>query len=135
MCCHHRSEPKSAQLNSFCGYELRNRAPNALEPNWYNTNVSERKRYPENAPGHFYVETDLCIQCGNAPAAAPGLVEMNEDHCYFKTQPSTETELKHAIEAVNGCCCGAYRYGGDHPDVIARLSEDACDKPRRIDDH
>jgi hypothetical protein len=90
--------------------------------------VTERKRYPENAPGHFYVEADLCIQCGNAPAQAPNLIEMNENHCYFKKQPSNEHELKNAIVAVNWCCCGAYRYSGDDPGVIAQLSEDDWDK-------
>jgi hypothetical protein len=91
--------------------------------------MGERKRYPENAPGHFYVEADLCILCGTPAAVSPDLVEMNEKHCYFKKQPSTEAELAHAIRAVNSCCCGAYRYGGDDQHVIARLSPDACDKP------
>jgi|HubBroStandDraft_6_1064221.scaffolds.fasta_scaffold1706374_1 ferredoxin len=93
--------------------------------------MSERERYHENAPGHFYVEADLCIQCGNGPAAAPSLVKMNDNHCYFEKQPSTENEVNQAIEAVNACCCGAYRYDGDRPDVIARLSEDDCDKPHQ----
>jgi hypothetical protein len=91
--------------------------------------VNERKRYSENAPGPFYVEADLCIQCGNAPAMAPNLIEMNEDHCYFKEQPSNKVELESAIAAVNQCCCGAYRYCGDDPAVIAQLSEDDSDKP------
>jgi ferredoxin len=100
--------------------------------NRYNSVMSERPRYPENAPGHFYVEEDLCILCDTPAAAAPDLVQMNENHCYFRKQPSTETELELAIEAVNACCCGAYRYNGDHLDVMARLSEDACDKPPRV---
>jgi hypothetical protein len=29
---------------------------------------------------------------------------------------------------VEACCCGAYRYAGDDPDVMARLSPTACDK-------
>jgi hypothetical protein len=89
----------------------------------------EQKRYPENAPGDFYVEADLCILCGTPAAVSPDLVEINEKHCYFKKQPSTEIELENAIEAVNSCCCGAYRYGGDDPDVKARLVAYACDKP------
>jgi hypothetical protein len=93
--------------------------------------MSERQRYPENAPGHFYVEADLCILCGTPAAAAPDLVQTNEQHCYFKKQPSTEAELENAIAAVNACCCGAYRYSGDDLDVIARLNGDACDKPPR----
>lgn len=94
--------------------------------------MSERQRYPENAPGHFYVEADLCILCGTPAVTAPNLVQMTENHCYFKKQPSTETELEHAVEAVNACCCGAYRYGGDDLDVIARLNADACDKAPQL---
>ena len=59
---------------------------------------------------------------------APNLIEMNEDHCYFKKQPSNEVELKSAIAAVNHCCCGAYRYCGDDPGVIAQLGEFDSDK-------
>ena len=91
--------------------------------------MSERKRYPENAPGHFYVEADLCILCGTPAAVAPDLVEMNENHCYFKKQPSTQAEIEHAINAVNSCCCGAYRYRGADRAVIARLDVQAWDKP------
>jgi 4Fe-4S single cluster domain of Ferredoxin I len=89
--------------------------------------MAERERYPENAPGPFYVEADLCILCGIPAAVAPDLVGMNEKHCYFKKQPSTEAELEHAVEAVNSCCCGAYRYSGEDRDVIARLDSSACD--------
>ena len=90
--------------------------------------MAERKRYPENAPGPFYVEEDLCILCGTPAAVASSLVAINERHCYFKKQPSTETDLEQAIEAVNSCCCGAYRYDGDNPNVIARLKSADCDK-------
>jgi hypothetical protein len=91
--------------------------------------MSERERYAENAPGDFYVEADLCILCGTPAAVAQDLVEMNGKHCYFKKQPSTPTELGHAIEAVKSCCCGAYRYGGKDRAVIALLGTDTCDNP------
>jgi ferredoxin len=89
--------------------------------------MREQKRYPENAPGDFYVEADLCILCGAPAAVSPDLVEMNEQHCYFKKQPTNRVELERAIEAVNSCCCVAYRYCGDDRDVIARLGAEACD--------
>ena len=85
-------------------------------------------------PGNFYVESDLCILCGTPAAVAPDLVEMNEKHCYFKKQPSTEAEFERAVSAVNSCCCGAYRYGGDDGDLIAQLPAEACDKLDSLSD-
>ena len=90
--------------------------------------MAEKKRYSENVPGPFYVEDDLCIACRTPAAVSPNLVEGNERHCYFKKQPRTLEETEQAIRAVEACCCGAYRYAGDDPDVMARLSPTACDK-------
>lgn len=89
--------------------------------------MTEKKRYPENAPGPFYVEADMCILCGAPAAVAPDLVAINERHCYFKKQPSTSVELEHAIAAIKSCCCGAYRYAGVDGEVIARLGRESCD--------
>ena len=93
--------------------------------------MQDRKRYPENVPGPFYVEEDMCILCGAPEAVAPNLVGMNEHHCYFKKQPTNSTELEQAIEAVNVCCCGAYRYSGEDPHVIRKLDRWASDKADR----
>jgi hypothetical protein len=92
--------------------------------------MQEPKRYPENAPGPFYVEDDLCIQCGAPEAISPNLVGMNERHCFFKKQPISPAELEQAIQAVNVCCCGAYRYSGNDPKVISRLDSSACDNAK-----
>jgi hypothetical protein len=89
--------------------------------------MQEAKRYPENAPGPFYVEDDLCIQCWAPEAVAPNLVGKNERHCFFRKQPESLEELELAILAVNVCCCGAYRYSGNDPKVISRLASWACD--------
>jgi hypothetical protein len=88
-------------------------------------------RYPENAPGPFYVEKDLCLICCTPESAAPDLIGFYKDpsgthresHCYFKKQPETPEELERAIEAMHLCCCGAYRYGGSDPAIIRRLIE------------
>jgi hypothetical protein len=93
--------------------------------------MPEQKRYPENAPGSFYVEDDLCIVCRAPEHIAPNLVSGNEHHCYFKKQPKNPEELEQAIRAVEACCCGAYRYAGDDPEVIARLGPTVCDNWRR----
>jgi hypothetical protein len=94
--------------------------------------MKEKPRYPENAPGPFYVESDLCITCGGPAAVAPGLVELNERRCYFKKQPSNAAELAQAIGAVNNSCCGAYRYGGDDPKVIVQLDAGICDQAEDV---
>jgi hypothetical protein len=36
--------------------------------------MPEQKRYPENVPGPFYVEDDLCIICRAPEAISPNLV-------------------------------------------------------------
>jgi hypothetical protein len=93
--------------------------------------MPEQKRYPENVPGPFYVEDDLCIICRAPEAISPNLVGGNEKHCYFKTQPRTPEEFEQAIRAVESCCCGAYRYAGNDLNVMARLGPTACDNWRR----
>jgi hypothetical protein len=98
---------------------------------WYHLAMQERKRYPENAPGPFYVEEDLCILCGAPEAVSPNLVGMTERHCYFKKQPESPEELEQAIKAVDVSCWGAYRYSGHNPKVIGRLDSTACDNAKR----
>ena len=89
--------------------------------------MADRKPYPENAPGPFYVEDDYCIRCGNPEAVPPRVVGSTDQHCFFKKQPQSAAELEEAIKAVNHCCCGAYRYAGSDLKVISRLDSSACD--------
>jgi NAD-dependent dihydropyrimidine dehydrogenase PreA subunit len=49
-----------------------------LSLNCYNSVMSEKKSYPENVPGHFYVEADLCILCGTPAGVSPDLVARKE---------------------------------------------------------
>jgi hypothetical protein len=47
---------------------------------WFLAMTSQKfESYPENAPGAFYVEKDLCIACRAPEAAAPDLVGFHED--------------------------------------------------------
>jgi len=95
--------------------------------------------YPENAPGAFYVQKDLCITCGAPESVAPNLIGSFLDpsgtnrtsHYYFKKQPESAEELDRTIKAVQVSCCGAYRYAGADPDVKEKLrlaSEDVAIK-------
>jgi hypothetical protein len=88
------------------------------------------RTYPENVPGPFYVEADLCIQCRGPAAVSPNLIGGTGHHCHFKKQPETLLELEQAMLAVEACCCGAYRYAGNDPTVIARLGRETCDEDR-----
>jgi len=90
--------------------------------------------YPENVPGAFYVEKDLCITCRAPEAVAPDLIGFHEDqsgsnirsHCYFKKQPESSAEIECAIKAVSANCCGSFRYAGSDRDVIERLHRAHC---------
>jgi hypothetical protein len=87
------------------------------------------KMHPLNAPGDFYVEDQHCIACQAPEHEAADLMAHDEtDHCYFKRQPATSEELARAIRAVAVGCCGAVRYGGREPRVIAWLKSLRGDK-------
>ena len=86
-------------------------------------------RYPENAPGPFYVERDLCLICKAPEHEAPDLMGFFDgdqigvagSHCYFKKQPETTEETERAISAMQVACCGALRYDGEDQEMIKRL--------------
>ena len=102
---------------------------NAL-PSGSETRVSPRERHELNAPGDFYVEREMCITCRAPEHAAPelmGFVDGERSHCYFKRQPTTPEETRHAIEAIRVACCGALRYGGTDREIIASLDPSFCD--------
>lgn len=81
------------------------------------------ERTPKNAPGPFYVAKDECIACRAPEAEARGLMSFDDGHdsCFFERQPMTPEEEYRAIRAIWASCCGAVRYGGSDPNVIARL--------------
>lgn len=82
------------------------------------------ERTPLNAPGPFYVAKDQCITCMAPEAEAPSLMAFDEERssCYFRRQPESPDETYRAMRACWVSCCGAVRYGGSDPDVIARLA-------------
>jgi len=86
------------------------------------------KAYAENAPGPFYVESDMCITCGAPEAVAPDLIAGSRSHCYFKKQPQTPEELDRAVKAVWACCCGSYHYAGSDPEIKDKLRRAGCEQ-------
>src|SRR4051812_9846087 len=81
------------------------------------------ERTPKNAPGSFYVVKDECVSCRAPETEARGLMSFDEEHssCFFERQPTTLEEEYRAIRAVWASCCGAVRYGGSDPNLIARM--------------
>jgi hypothetical protein len=63
------------------------------------------------------------MSCRAPEAEARGLMSYDEEHssCFFERQPTTPEEEYRAIRAVCASCCGAVRYGGTDPNVIARV--------------
>ena len=93
--------------------------------------MNERQAFHLNAPGDFYVEDQMCISCTAPEHEAPDLMAHDTGkyhHCYFKRQPQTPEEIERAILAVFVGCCGAVRYRGTDPQIIAVLGKDVCDR-------
>lgn len=87
----------------------------------------KRERTPPNAEGDFYVQEGTCLNCMAPHHEAPELMGHDgETGCYFKRQPATPGETKHAVKAVRVSCVEALRYGGRNPLVLARLWAKRC---------
>jgi hypothetical protein len=84
-----------------------------------------KKRYPKNVPGPFFVANNECITCMAPVHAAPDLMGFDEKvgHCYFKKQPSTPEELEQAARAVWVSCCQAVQYSGDDSEIKRMIDE------------
>lgn len=83
-------------------------------------------RHPENVPGDFYVENEVCTACGAPEAEAPDLIEHSKfeyGHCYFKKQPRTPDEVERAINAIAVSCIAGIRYGGKNEEILRQLYE------------
>lgn len=61
-------------------------------------------KYPENAPGKFYVDNQ-CIDCDLCRETAPNNFKRNEDggYSYVGKQPEGDDEQKQCKEAKEGC--------------------------------
>lgn len=67
-----------------------------------------------NVDGKFYVD-DQCIACDACVAEAPNFFEMEdtEGHAFVKKQPSSETELRECLNALEACPVEAIGQDGD----------------------
>lgn len=61
-------------------------------------------RYPQNAPGSFYVSTD-CIDCDQCRHHAPAFFARNDEgaHSFVVRQPATREENAVCDEALDAC--------------------------------
>jgi hypothetical protein len=93
------------------------------------------ERYPDNAPGPFYVIKDQCIICALPPETAPKSITWSEEtfrvsdcmdcptHCRVERQPETEEEIAAAIEAACGSCVEAIRYCGTDAKILSKFKD------------
>jgi hypothetical protein len=96
-------------------------------------------RFPKNVDGPFYTlggQRDdgswcgECMSCGVPEDIAPSLLApLSDGNCdtYFIRQPETEEEIDMACNAIKSCCVSALRYGGNDPEILAKLTEEDCD--------
>jgi hypothetical protein len=96
------------------------------------TPMAGSPRSAKYVPGPFYT-TGGCTACGASEAEAPELLAplegQNYDTCFVR-QPATAAEVERACRAVEVCCAGAVRYGGQDPAILRRLARDSdcCDQ-------
>lgn len=70
-------------------------------------------KWPENAPGPFYVD-EACIASDFCISAAPEHFRMDESgHAYVYRQPATPEEYQKCREALAGCPVSAIGDDGD----------------------
>jgi hypothetical protein len=88
--------------------------------------------HPKSAPGDFYVENGQCLACGVPHVVAPDLVGWTDEkvqHCFWKKQPKTPTELERAIAVLEAQEFGCHRYAGTDPAILNRVLSTYCDYP------
>lgn len=95
----------------------------------------EVARARENASGDFYAEVIDEKECNNCllpQVEAPCLIGFVNGgsprrQCFFRRQPRGAEETEQAITAIEMACCERLRYGGNDPEIIARLDGFNCD--------
>ena len=70
--------------------------------------MAERIRNPASASGDWFIDT-ACIDCGAAPAEAPGIIVRHGGACIFARQPKTPAEDEAAFRAMQVCPTASVR--------------------------
>jgi ferredoxin len=65
----------------------------------------KNNKVPENVPGAWYVDNDLCTPCRVCLDEAPDILKWNDDETkvYFFKQPESPEELAQAQAALEIC--------------------------------
>jgi glyoxylase-like metal-dependent hydrolase (beta-lactamase superfamily II) len=64
------------------------------------------RRYPDNAPGDFYVDS-TCIDCDACRRIAPSVFAEASGHSFVREQPATEADRRRALMALVACPTGS----------------------------
>jgi glyoxylase-like metal-dependent hydrolase (beta-lactamase superfamily II)/ferredoxin len=64
------------------------------------------KRWPENVPGEFFVDT-TCIDCDACRQLAPEIFQDAGEHSFVYVQPQTEEQWRKALRALLACPTGS----------------------------
>jgi ferredoxin len=72
------------------------------------------ERYPDNAPGKYYVD-NTCLDCAACRENAPTLFARNDagGYYYVSRQPRSPEEFLQARDALEGCPCESIGDDGD----------------------
>jgi ferredoxin len=83
--------------------------------NQHNDMADKNNKVPENVPGAWYVDNDLCTPCRVCLDEAPDLLKYNDDESkvYFFKQPEGDDETNHAIAARDICPQAAIAEDGE----------------------
>ncbi|MGE3407573.1 MAG: MBL fold metallo-hydrolase [Pirellulales bacterium] len=79
--------------------------------------ANPRKQVPENVPGDFYVDS-TCIDCDACRQIAPAVFGEAGETSFVKSQPRSNGEHRHALQALLSCPTGSIGFLG-HPDLKA----------------
>jgi hypothetical protein len=69
-------------------------------PFWSKGNDEFRTPDPRNAPGKFYVLKDCCLLCGIPWEVAPELFGYDDNGCWVKRQPATQSENEKMLKVI-----------------------------------
>lgn len=77
--------------------------------------ADKNNKVPQNVPGPWYVDNELCTPCRVCLDEAPGLLQYNDDESkvFFFKQPEGDEELAAAQAACDVCPQAAIANDGE----------------------